>query len=193
MDIFLASASPRRAQLLRQIGLSFSIQISNINEGNIEASTPQELVQKLAFKKAFNIAKKINQGIVIGADTIVVQNEKLLGKPQNKIEAYNMLKSLSGRYHQVMTGIALIDAENKGRFLLDVEITKVKFRTLEEKEIKAYIDTGESMDKAGAYGIQGLGALFVEGIVGCYYNVVGLPLNLLNQNLKKFGVEVFDG
>ncbi|NLT95615.1 MAG: septum formation inhibitor Maf [Clostridia bacterium] len=190
MDIVLASGSPRRAELLRQINLPFSIMVSDIDENNVEMVEPKEWVQLLASAKARDIAARLGKGLVIGADTVVVLDNKVLGKPRDTKEAIEMLEFLSGRTHQVMTGIALVDAE-KGKKLTDVEITQVKFRELSKKEIEAYVASGEPMDKAGAYGIQGLGAVLVEGISGCYFNVVGLPLNRLVQCLKNFGVEIF--
>jgi len=190
VDIVLASGSPRRAELLQQIKLPFTIQVSDIDENNVERDEPKKWVKQLALAKARNVAQKLKQrSLVIGADTIVVRKNKILGKPQNTQEAIKMLEFLSGSTHQVMTGIALVDALT-GKTLTDLEITVVKFRKLDQKEIRAYVAGGEPMDKAGAYGIQGLGALFVEGISGCYFNVVGLPLNRLAQNLKHFGIEI---
>jgi len=193
VDIVLASASPRRSELLKQIGIPFTIQVSKGEENSIQAQKPQEWVQQLAFEKAFDVANSLKEGLVIGADTIVVKDNQILGKPLNTEEAVSMLDFLSGAEHQVMTGIALVDAANTKKYLTDIEITRVKFRQLTEKEVYAYVASGEPMDKAGAYGIQGLGALLVEGIIGCYFNVVGLPLNRLAQNLKRFGVEVLNG
>lgn len=190
MDIVLASGSPRRVELLRQIKLPFTIQVSNVDENNVECREPKEWVQQLALAKAKDVAHKVEHGLVIGADTIVVQKNKLLGKPQSVQEAINMLEFLSGTTHQVLTGIALVDVLS-GDSITDVEITQVKFRKISRAEIESYVASGEPMDKAGAYGIQGLGALFVEGISGCYFNVVGLPINKLANNLKHFGVEVW--
>lgn len=189
MDIVLASGSPRRAELLQQIKLPFTIQVSDIDENNVERDVPKEWVKRLALAKAKHVASKLGKGLIIGADTIVVQENRVLGKPQNPQEAIEMLEFLSGSTHQVMTGIALVNTLTD-EAITDVEITLVKFKDLTRKEIEAYVATGEPMDKAGAYGIQGLGAILVEGISGCYFNVVGLPLNRLVRNLKHFGVEV---
>ncbi|MGI6224885.1 MAG: Maf family protein [Peptococcales bacterium] len=189
VDIVLASGSPRRAELLRQIKLPFTIQVSSLDENSIKCRVPKEWVQQLALAKAKDVARFFKSGLVIGADTIVLQDNEILGKPRNVEEAKNMLNLLSGATHQVLTGIALVDALS-GKTITDVENTLVRFRELTEGEIDAYIASGEPMDKAGAYGIQGLGALFVEGISGCYFNVVGLPLNRLAKNLKHFGVEI---
>jgi len=188
VNIILASASPRRAELLRQIRVPFTVEASDIDEKSVKANDPQKWVQYLALEKARDVAKRMETGLVLGADTIVVKEEKILGKPESPKDALKMLKFLSGSVHEVMTGIALVDALSQ-KVITDVEITQVKFRKVTLKEIEAYIASGEPMDKAGAYGIQGLGSLFVEGISGCYFNVVGLPLNRLAQHLKHFGVE----
>ncbi len=189
VEIILASASPRRWELLKQIGLSFTVQVSNVEENKFKGDNPQKWVEQLAKDKASSVASSLKQGLVIGADTVVFKDGKILGKPKSECEAYDMLSFLSGAEHQVLTGIAIIDAMS-GESYIDSEITRVKFRQLTEQEINAYIATGEPFDKAGAYGIQGLGALLVESITGCYFNVVGLPLQKLAQGLKRFGVEV---
>lgn len=190
MEIVLASASPRRSMLLQQIGLDFTIVPSQIEENAKDVHQPLVWVQEIALAKAQNVANNVKDSLVIGADTIVLNNKLILGKPANEKEAREMLRSLSGKTHQVITGIAIIDSNNLDNFLSEVEITQVTFRKISEEEIEAYLQTGEPFDKAGAYGIQGLGAVFVEGIQGCYFNVVGLPLNRLAQGLKNFGVEV---
>ena len=163
MDIILASGSPRRGELLEQIKLPFKVLVSDIDEESIEKVEPQEWVQSLALAKAKNVGTRLEKGLVIGADTIVVLGEKVLGKPKSSQEAVEMLEFLSGQTHQVMTGIALVDVLS-GKELTDVEVTHVKFRDLSDREIEAYVAHGEPMDKAGAYGIQGLGAIFVESI-----------------------------
>lgn len=190
MKIILASASPRRSQLLKQIGLNFTVHPSQVEEKYIEGQKPHLWVQDLALAKALDVASTLKEGIVIGADTIVVNDNLILGKPRDEKEAELMLKSLSGKKHQVLTGIAVVDGNNTENYLTQVEITHVKFRNLSDVEIKAYVKSKEPLDKAGAYGIQGLGALLVEAIEGCYFNVVGLPLSKLAQGLEKFGVEV---
>ena len=195
IKIVLASSSPRRSQLLTQIGLKFDVIEPDIDETdgiNLEAS---QLVKFLAYEKAHFVAKNISKNLqsnekclVIGADTIV-EKEKILGKPKNSKEAFEMLKYIQGSWHKVMTGIAVIDvATMKG--ISDFEITDVKMKELTDSTIKAYIDTKEPLDKAGAYGIQGLGSIFVEKINGCYFNVVGLPLAKLDTLLRKFGVSI---
>lgn len=187
--LILASASPRRKQLLSQLGLDFTVEPSNDDE-NIRANLPPEItVVTLAEAKAANVARRHNEGLVLGADTIVVIDGLILGKPRDAGHAREMLSRLSGRWHAVYTGLALIDAET-GRLIKDVEESRVKFKNLSKGEIENYINTGEPLDKAGAYGIQGKGALLVEKIEGCYYNIVGLPLFKLNTLLLEFGIKI---
>lgn len=187
MRMILASGSPRRADLLKQMGLTFDILPSQVKEGQpYEPKTTW--VQELARSKALSIPIK-KDDVVIGADTVVVLQDKVLGKPKNDMEAMEMLKCLSGKGHKVITGICVVHKYDEDptaiKVYQDVEITQVIFRDLSTKELEHYIASGEPMDKAGAYGIQGLGGLLVERIEGCYYNVVGLPLvktmNLLRQ------------
>lgn len=189
-DIYLASASPRRVELLNVIGLPFEQVISNVSEvypGDLE---PSAFAEALAVQKARVVAKEYGQGLVIGADTIVVHGNNVLGKPENHQDAIRMLKLLGGTTHLVISGIAIVNASS-GRELVSHEITEVTFRFLSDEEINCYVATGEPMDKAGAYGIQGVGGILVERINGCYNNVVGLPLTLLVKLLKKMGVEVW--
>lgn len=192
-EIILASTSPRRAELLRQIGLNFSIMPSDIEESIDATLPPEEFASRLAWDKAMNIAEKIASSsqkgaLVIGADTIVVK-DGILGKPLNDADAFQMIKSMEGNWHQVITGVTVIDSTDlKG--IRSFEETRVKMRPLSDVEINAYIKTGESTDKAGAYGIQGMGAVLVEKIEGCYFNVVGLPLTRLSQILNQFEVKV---
>lgn len=190
MKIILASASPRRSQLLKQIGLNFTVHPSQVEEKYIEGQSPHIWVQDIALAKALDVARNFKEGIIIGADTIVLNDNLILGKPKDESEAELMLESLSGKRHQVLTGIAVVEGKNIDNYFTQVEITNVKFRALSAREIKAYVRSKEPLDKAGAYGIQGLGALLIEGIEGCYFNVVGLPLSKLALGLEKFGVEV---
>lgn len=184
-EIVLASKSPRRKELLMRFIKSFDIICDNSEECSVQGEKPFDMVMRLASEKVSNVSKLTDKNcLIIGADTVVVLDEKVLGKPSSKEEAFEMLSSLSGREHSVYTGIAITDTET-GKCVADFEETKVKFRTLGVEEIKKYIDSGEPMDKAGAYGIQDLGALLVEGISGDYFNVVGLPLCKLNNLLKK--------
>jgi septum formation protein len=187
--LILASASPRRRQLLAQLGLEFSVEPSNHSENLVENLAPGPLAVSLAEQKARAVARQHSEGIIIGADTIVAIDEKVLGKPANEEDAVKMLTRLSGRWHSVYTGLVLIEADTN-RQLKDYEESRVKFKLLSEKEIKNYIKTGEVWDKAGAYAIQGMGALFVEKIEGCYYNIVGLPLYKLSAMLMEFGMEI---
>ena len=172
----LASQSPRRKVLLRQIGLTFSVRISAVPETMLDHETPEHNAKRIALSKALKVAKSVKRGIVIGADTIVVLKGRILGKPRSRSEAKLMLRSLSGRMHTVYTAFALVDVEY-GKHVVDIEKTKVWFRKLSESEIVEYVASGSPMDKAGAYGIQDdYGAVFVERVEGCFYNVVGFPL-----------------
>ena len=182
--LILASASPRRRQLLEQIGLTFQVMPSEIDEDDIIKRDPLENIQAVALNKARDVAGRVEDGIVIGADTQVIVDCEVLGKPADEADAKRVLSRLSGRTHRVITGVALVDAKT-GLEKTWAETTLVTFRRLSASEIAAYIDTGEPMDKAGAYGIQGRAAAFVERIEGCYFNVVGLPLAKLAQSLRK--------
>ena len=175
--IILASRSPRRIHLLHQIGLSFTVQESGVDEHIPDGIAPEEVVRRLSLEKASRVAERLHDGIVIGADTIVVLDGKILGKPSSKGEAISMLSKLGGRTHTVFTGFALIDVESQKSYV-DYEETEVTFRGLSNDEIESYVESGSPMDKAGAYGIQDdYGAVFVERINGCFYTVVGFPLS----------------
>jgi septum formation protein len=170
--------------------MQFTSQPSEVDETQFDDSMiPMDFVMGLAFRKALKVSHSLNEGIVIGADTVVVINGKILGKPQSDSEAIEMLSLLSGKEHSVFTGLALLEVPS-GRKLISYAETKVQFRSLEKVEIANYVSTGEPLDKAGAYGIQGRGAILVEKINGCYYNVVGLPVAKLINMLKEFGVFV---
>ncbi|MGB9812542.1 MAG: Maf family protein [Thermovenabulum sp.] len=188
--LVLASSSPRRIELLKQIGLTFEVVPADIEEEIFKDLTPKELVERLAKEKVLNASLKVKNSIVVGADTVVVLEDKILGKPKSKEEALNMLLLLSGKWHKVFSGIAVMDSDSKKLFS-DVEETKVKFRRISTEEAMKYVETGEPMDKAGAYAIQGKGAVFIEKIEGCYYNVVGLPIYRLVKLLKKFNIYIF--
>ena len=184
--LVLASQSPRRASLLRQIGLSFDIVPSHISEVHIADHQPSEIVVALSQAKAREVALGVSDAIIIGADTIVVLDGTILGKPESPAEAIAMLKQLSGREHEVYTGFTLLETPGM-RELSTFEKTLVRFRTLQEREIADYVASGSPMDKAGAYGIQDdYGAVFVESITGCFYNVVGFPLTKFYTMLQKF-------
>jgi septum formation protein len=148
------------------------------------------LAEKLAVEKARLVASRFGDGLVVGADTVVVLDSQVLGKPEGPEEARAMLRHLSGREHRVITGIAVVNAAT-GQIRSDSVTTRVKFAALSEPVIDRYVDTGEPLDKAGAYAIQGYGALLVEGIIGCYYNVMGLPLRRLTELLGEFGYDAF--
>ncbi len=187
--LILASASSRRADLLSQIGLMFEIYPSNIQEITLNNTSAEFVTQELALQKARSVAERHTEGFIIGADTLVSLKDELLGKPKNMTHAQEMLTRLSGTCHEVVTGVALIDAKLKKEKTW-VETTQVYFRELCPTEIDAYIETGEATDKAGAYGIQGRGAAFVKRIEGCYFNVVGLPLASLVEQLAEFTRDV---
>ena len=187
MKIVLASQSPRRKELLGRMGLEFVTQASKIDESAFDGLEARELVATLSREKAQWIARQLDgETLVIGADTVVVRDGAALGKPKDAEDAVAMLLSLSGRDHQVCTGVTVCRGD---RVLTQVEETQVTFRELTEAEVRQYVSTGEPMDKAGAYGIQGLGGLLVEGIRGDYSNVVGLPVCRLGPMLKGFGVD----
>ena len=185
LKFILASASERRKDLLSRIVSNFEVKISNFDEEKVEVSTNIEnYVKTLAEGKAKDVALNCdNDSIIIGADTIVVIGDNILGKPKDKNHAFQMLKLLSNNVHRVYSGVTVINNE-KQVMKSECLYTEVYFSELSDEEIWRYIDTGECLDKAGAYGIQGYGGVFVEKINGCYYNVVGLPLNLLNKMIK---------
>ena len=186
MDIILASASPRRAELLKQIGIDFSVVCADIDE-KVDF-TPYDAVMYLSEQKAKAVAGKISQpSIIIAADTIVDLDGVCLGKPVDEKHAFKMLKSLSGRKHLVHTGVSVLNTQNM-HIITQAVTTEVEFLSLTDKEIISYIESGEPMDKAGAYGIQGRAAGFVKGINGCYSNVVGLPLSKVIDILKQLQV-----
>lgn len=177
--IILASQSPRRQELLKYITNDFKIKTADVDEALPNGITPSDAVLYLSKIKAEPF--KNENDIVIGADTVVAIDDKILGKPTDKNDAKAMLRSLSGKYHSVFTGVSLIKGEKIDSFFVE---TRVKFFDLTDEEIEKYVDSNEPMDKAGAYGIQGLGSLLVEKIDGDYFNVVGLPISQLNRHLK---------
>lgn len=191
MQIILASASSRRQELLNRLTEDFKIIVSDFDESSVEfKGNCAHYVMKLAEGKALNVCNKIKEEtIIIGCDTIVSFKDTILGKPRDKKEAFSMLKLLSGNIHQVYSGIAVVNSSS-GEIKKDFVCTDVKFDKLSDRQIERYIEKGEYADKAGAYGIQGYGGIFVEEIYGCYYNVVGLPLNRLLKMLKEMGVNL---
>lgn len=184
--IILASASPRRRELLEKAEIPFNLCIKNVDETVPEGLTPEEAAMFVAEKKALAVAGVDEEAVVIGADTIVVLDGEILGKPADEEDAIKMLMRLSGREHTVITGVCLACGDKKTTFY---KSSKVTFYKLERDEVKRYVRTGEPMDKAGAYGIQGKGSLFVESIEGDYFNIVGLPLASVVRELKKFEEE----
>lgn len=190
VPIILASQSPRRSHLLKQIGLTFRVEPSSIAEEIDRSESSEEIVRRLSLHKAQEVAQRHEQGVVIGSDTIVVIDGNVLGKPASHDEARSMLKRLSGRTHTVYTGFALVDASSKKSYIDHAE-TEVTFRELNDSEIAEYIVSGSPMDKAGAYGIQDdFGAVFVERIAGDYYTVVGFPLSRFYTAFISFSQEL---
>jgi septum formation protein len=188
--LILASASPRREELLTMLGLNFTTVPSKVDEEEFTGLLPEQLVQKLAREKVEEVAALVEDTIVIGADTVVVFDGKVLGKPEDQQDAIRMLTELQGRKHSVYTGIAVYGT-NSNKLLIDYDRTDVFFRKMDEAEIKGYVKTDEPMDKAGAYGIQGIGGIFVERIDGSYFTVMGLPIHKLMLMLKEFDITIF--
>lgn len=195
LHLILASGSPRRKKLLSILGLSFEVIPSKIEEIIDPGKRPAKIVEDLAYQKGVSVASNHPDSLVIAADTIVVLNNKILGQPADKSEAIKMLQSLSGRTHEVYTGVALIKTDKFADIIRKVrfyERTKVTFASLSESEILEYVQSGSPMDKAGAYGIQDeRGALYISGIEGDYYNVVGLPIHKFYQKMKLIAPEIF--
>lgn len=191
MDIILASASLRRAELLKKITSNFEIMVSGFEEDDVPfLGDCGDYVITLAKGKAMDVCSHVKRpAIIIGCDTIVYLKGKVLGKPKDSQEAFEMLSNLSDNTHEVYTGIAVINTET-GKISTEYVCTEVKFSKLSEEEIKRYIESGEPFDKAGAYGIQGAASLFVEELKGCYYSVVGLPINKLYFMLREMGVNL---
>src|SRR3972149_243191 len=185
--IILASSSPRRKVLLEKIGLSFDICHSNIDENIKKGETPEEHCLRLAEEKAKEAAKNVKRGWIIGADTIVFIDNRILGKPSGIKEAREMLNLLKGRYHKVCTAFCLLNAVTGNKIKRVVE-SRVKIKNLTDKEIEDYIKTSEPFDKAGAYAVQGIGSFMVEGIEGSYTNVVGLPMAEFEEALEQAGI-----
>lgn len=188
LKIVLASTSPRRISLLRQIGVRFSVEAPAGDEASIDPD-PETRVVENALAKARSVPGEEGE-LVVGADTVVYIDGTVLGKPSSEEEASAMLKTLSGRVHRVFTGLALIEAGG-GRVEVGSDETKVQMTELSEEDVMRYIETGEPMGKAGAYAVQGLGAVFVEGVDGCFHNVVGLPLSLLWKMMRGMGYDPF--
>ena len=187
--IILASASPRRKELLSQIGITFEI-IKAEKEEHITSSIPTEVVKELSMQKAKEVAAKCDGSIIIGADTIVAMEGQILGKPKDRADAMRMLRLLQGKKHQVITGVTVLLGSTKTRSF--AEVTDVSLYPMTDAQIERYIATKEPMDKAGAYGIQGRFAAYVRGIEGDYNNVVGLPIGRLYQEVLSAGIDLLD-
>lgn len=191
IKLILASASPRRQSFFRDLGWDFEIKASEVEEKYIEGEQPEEMVRRLAAEKALDVCNRADcAGWVVGADTTVCVGGAILGKPMDEHDALRMIMMLQGRTHTVMTGVAVITPEVET--LSSVAKTDVTFRKMTEDEARAYVEQDESMDKAGTYAIQGRGTLLVERINGCYFNVVGLPLELLSTMLTWLGWPLSD-
>lgn len=181
MKLVLASKSPRRSEILKNAGIDFTVRVADADETIPEGTSPEDAVVFLAARKAMAV-ERAEYETVLGADTIVVLDGEILGKPKDKQDAFNMIKSLSGRVHSVFTGVCAI---GNGISMTFAEETRVEFYPLTDEEINSYIDTNEPYDKAGAYGIQGLASKFIRGIEGDYFNVVGLPMSSIYQKILK--------
>lgn len=194
-QIILASGSPRRKKLLQQINLPFEVKVSSVDETFDAELSASEIAQKLALRKARDIARQCTEALVIGADTIVVFEDEILEKPADEHEAREMLQRLSGRIHHVLTGVALCNvdsSQNITNTTTFVERTKVVFGNLSSEDIETYVASGSPLDKAGGYGIQDdFGAIFVKRIEGDYYNVVGFPLHSFYNRMKSFAPEYY--
>jgi septum formation protein len=190
--IILASGSPRRKEILEQVGIGFGVVISK-DEEVIQKSKPEEIVEELATKKACSVASDMKEGtIVIGADTMVALDGQVMGKPKGEQDAKDMIRKLQGKKHQVYTGVcAVVKEAGKGdRIISFVQCTDVWVYPMTEEQINAYVATGEPMDKAGAYGIQGKFAVYIDKIEGDYLNIVGFPVSRLYQKLLKEGIDL---
>ena len=182
--LVLASRSPRRAEILNAVGWPFEMVAANIDESRFESEAAVPYVRRLAQTKAETVAKNLTSGLVLGADTVVLVDEEILGQPSDTKDARRMLRLLSGRWHEVLTAVALVRA-GQGQVMADHEKTRVRFAEMSVEEIDWYVATGEPMDKAGAYAVQGSAALFIEEIQGDYFNIVGLPVRLVHKLVRK--------
>ncbi len=189
--LILASGSPRRAEILNFVGWEFEKRVADIDETEFLNENPADYVQRLAREKAEAVAANCENALVLGADTIVVINEKIIGKPKDLNDARRMLKLLSGRWHEVLTGVAIIKVQSSKfkvqslKTVFGIQSTRVKFAALSDAEVEFLVEKGEPLDKAGGYAVQAQAALFIEEIKGDYWNVVGLPINLVYGLVKK--------
>lgn len=192
--LILASASPRRKDLLKQIGLEFEAYPADIDENSLGYMDAGKYAEEMSRRKALMVAKDFygatdEEHLILGADTTVEIDGTILGKPEDYDDAVRMLESIQGKWHRVITGITLVNAKNR-EVLTDSEITRVKIRSMTPEMIQAYLRTGESLDKAGAYGAQGYGSLIVERVEGCFFNVIGLPIYKLSRLLEQQGFKM---
>lgn len=185
MSLILASSSPRRKELLTLLGFPFSVEAANIDEKIDPTGDLPEEIEKLSFRKALAIFKKHPKDIVIGADTIVVCNRQVLGKPKTEENAQNMLRQLSGHVHEVITGVSILSPRQSESFSV---LSRVFFQKMTEEEILSYVQSKEPLDKAGAYAIQGIGGRYIKGIEGDYYAIMGLPICELYARLKEYNI-----
>jgi septum formation protein len=188
--LILASSSARRAEILGAAGWPFAAVAADIDESPRQGEDAVSYVRRLALTKAQTVAREFNEGLVLGADTTVLVEGEMLGQPRDDDDARRMLKLLSGKWHEVLTGVALLRADENTQPLVDHETTRVRFARMSDEEIDWYVATGEPRGKAGAYGIQGPAALFVEEIQGDYFNIVGLPVRLVYEFIRKMKQEV---
>ena len=185
--LILASGSPRRAEILNAVGWEFTKDVADIDESELPNETPENYVQRLAREKAEAVAQKYERAIILGADTTVVINNQIIGKPLDLEDASRMLKMLSSNWHEVLTGVAIVekDKEKSRKTSVGLQRTRVKFAEMSDKEIEFLVEKGNPLDKAGAYAVQAQAALFIEGIEGDNWNVVGLPVSLVYRLLEK--------
>ncbi|MGM0437172.1 MAG: Maf family protein [Bacillota bacterium] len=188
-NLILASSSARREEILKRLNLQFTVVPSKIDESGYDHLTPEKMVQKLSALKAKEVSKLVEDTLIIAADTIIVNNDKVLGKPQSKEDAAEMLKKLRGENHTVMTGLAVYSTGDS-KEITDIDRTEVYMTNMSDDEIAKYVSTGEPMGKAGSYAIQGLGSVFVEKIEGSYFTVMGLPVHKLAEILNEFSINI---
>ena len=188
-NLVLASSSSRRKEILERLNLKFKVVPSNLDESSYKDLNPEKLVQKLSSAKAREVSKLVEDTIIIAADTVVVNNDKILEKPEDEEEAVEMLKELSGDKHTVMTGLTVYSTLEE-KEMTDIAKTQVYLSDISEAKIKKYVDTGEPLGKAGSYAIQGLGSVFVEKIEGSYFTVMGLPIHKLAEKLNDFSINI---
>lgn len=185
--IILASSSPRRKELLKSLGISFKVIPSNLEEVQLDGEVPARAAVRLAQAKALAVARRFPEAVVLGADTVVLLGKEVMGKPKSLAEAERMLKKLSGRTHLVITGFCLLNPEDN-RVIKKAITTKVKMKRFSPAELKGYLKSGEPLDKAGAYAVQGIGAFLIKSVQGSYSNVVGLPLAEVSEAFKELGI-----